>query len=50
MPPAIRAKMETIGSDDKKHKDKIDRLKKQLKGVLLDILFLHQLYGFINGN
>uniref|UniRef100_A0AAR5QBH3 MI domain-containing protein n=1 Tax=Dendroctonus ponderosae TaxID=77166 RepID=A0AAR5QBH3_DENPD len=34
IPPAIRAKMEASGSDDKKHKEKIDRLKKQLKGLL----------------
>ncbi|KAF7265831.1 hypothetical protein GWI33_020901 [Rhynchophorus ferrugineus] len=34
IPPAIRAKMESTSSEDKKRKEKLDRLKKQLKGLL----------------
>lgn len=34
IPPAIRAKMSGAGTEDKNRKEKLDRLKKQLKGKL----------------
>ncbi|XP_066139516.1 nucleolar MIF4G domain-containing protein 1 homolog isoform X2 [Euwallacea fornicatus] len=34
VPPAIRARLEANGGDDAKHKMKLDKLKKRLKGLL----------------